>query len=233
MNFKFALVFLALLVPSVSMAEDPPPTAEEIMKLVRLSYALQNYKLTGNLRDSETGRSEDFTLNMEQNVIRFRFANPNQIIHLDLDTTPASLKSVQAGGTIPVPLDKYGDKVRAFAMNYEDLSMRFLYWPNPQLLGVDSIKLQKCWKIRVTNPSQETPCGTVDLWVHQASGGVAKMEAYNRQGQMVKRFEVTNVQKQKLDNSTILETMKIESYDPGTKKPNGRTYMKLDTPERN
>jgi hypothetical protein len=231
MTSKIALFFFALATLPFAHADDAPPTAEEIMKLVRLSYALQNYKLTGNLRDDKSGRSEAFTLNMEQNIIRFRFSDPNQIIHLDLGTTPASLKSVQEGGTIAVPFEKYGDKVRKFAMNYEDLSMRFLYWPNPTLLKEESYKFQKCWKVRVTNPDRVTPYGTVDLWVHQASGGVAKMEAYDFQSQLVKQFEVTNVHK--IEGTTVLETMKIESYDPGTKKTNGRTYMKLDPPVRN
>jgi hypothetical protein len=230
MTSKFFLLFLALATLPLARAEDPPPTAEEIMKLVRLSYALQDSKSTGTLRDDKTGRSETFTLNMEQNIIRFRFNDPNQIVHLDLGTTPASLKSVQEGGTISVPLEKYGDKVRKFAMNYEDLSMRFLYWPNPTLLKGESIKFQKCWRVRVTNPDRITPYGTVDLWVHQASGGVAKMEAYDFQSNLVKQFQVT--QMQKVDGVTLLDTMKIESYDPGTKKTNGRTYMKLDPPVR-
>ena len=223
------LLTLIAFCPSLR-AEDPPPTAEEIMRLVRLSYALQNYKLTGNLRDSDSGRSEDFTLNMEQSIIRFRFSDPNQIIHLDLSTKPASLKSVQAGGVIPVPLEMYGDKVRGFAMNYEDLSLRFLEWPNPQLLGEDSFKFQKFWKVRVANPNQSSPYGAVDMWVHQGSGGLAKMEAFDLQGKLIKKFEVTNIQK--LDGITLLEEMKIESYVPGTKKTNGRTYMRLDRPEK-
>jgi hypothetical protein len=47
---------------------------------------------------------------------------------------------------------------------------------------------------------------------------------------LVKQFQVT--QMQKVDGVTLLDTMKIESYDPGTKKTNGRTYMKLDPPVR-
>lgn len=221
----------SLTLASSIRAEDPPPTGEEILKLVRLSNALQSYKLTGTLRDDKSGRSEKFTLNMEQNIMRFRFSDPPLIVHLDQTTTPASLKTVQAGGSGAVPLARYGDKVRGFAINFEDLSMRFLYWPGAKLLGEESFKLQKCWKVRVTSPDSATPYGTVDLWVHQASGGIAKMDAYDLQGKQSKHFEVGKIQK--VDGATILKEMKVESYSPGTTKSDGRTYMTLDNPERN
>ncbi|MBX7209654.1 MAG: outer membrane lipoprotein-sorting protein [Verrucomicrobiaceae bacterium] len=216
---------------ATTRAEDAPPTGEEILKLVRVSNALQNYKLTGTLRDDRSGKSESFTLNMEQNIMRFRFSNPSQIVHLDMTTSPASLKSVQAGGSGAVPLAKYGEKVRGFAMNYEDLSLRFLYWPGAKLLGEENYKLQKCWKVRVTSPDSATPYGTVDLWVHQASGGMAKMDAYDLQGRHVKHYEVSKIQK--VDGATILKEMKVESFSPGSTKSEGRTYMTLDNPERN
>lgn len=229
-----AALLAALCFPSplhVLAAGDPPPTGDEILKLVRVSNALQNYKLTGSLRDDKSGRAETFTLNMEQNIMRFRFSNPNQIVHLDMTTVPASLRIVQAGGSGSVPLAKYGEKVRGFAVNYEDLSLRFLYWPNAKLLGEENYKLQKCWKVRVTSPDSATPYGTVDLWVHQASGGMAKMDAYDLQGKLAKHFEVSKIQK--VDGATILKEMKIESYAPGSSKSDGRTYMTLDNPEKN
>lgn len=228
---SFLLAATVLSIAFSCRADDPPPTGEEILKLVRLSNALQNYKLTGSLRDDKTGRSDAFTLNMEQKIMRFRFSNPNFIVHLDQTTTPASLKTVQSGGSGAVPLSKYGESVRGFAINYEDLSMRFLYWPGAKLLGEESYKLQKCWKVRVSSPDSATPYGTVDLWVHQASGGIAKMDAYDLQGKLVKHFEVGHVQT--VDGTTILKDMKIESYPPGSTKSNGRTYMTLDKPERN
>ena len=54
------------------------------MRLVRLSYALQDRKLDGTLRSNDTGREEPFTLTMTQMIIRFLFDNPKQIVHLDL-----------------------------------------------------------------------------------------------------------------------------------------------------
>ncbi|MDZ4288037.1 MAG: outer membrane lipoprotein-sorting protein [Prosthecobacter sp.] len=224
--------FSSLPCTSLCAEEDEPRTAEEILRLVRLSYALQDYKLRGQLRDDSTGRLEPMELTMSKQVIRFRFINPPAVIvHLDLTTEPATLWQVKAGGSAPVPLKDSGRPVRGMDFNYEDLSMRFLYWRNPKLLGEERVSTVKCWKIRVTAPDRNGPYGTVDLWVHKESGGIAKMEAWNVIGKMVKRFQVTKVQK--VDKATVLKEMRVESFNPLNGDRKGRTYMTLDNPEKN
>jgi hypothetical protein len=208
------------------LAVDPEPTAEEIMRLVRMSYALQDYKLKGTLRDDTSGKKEPFELTMQQQTIRFRFVEPSEIVDLDLGTQPATLSRVVPGGKSSVPVASYGESVRGMAMNFEDLSLRFTYWPNPKLMGTDTIKTQKMWVVRVVNPDGKGPYGTVDMWVHQGSGGVAKMEAYDAKGLKMKKFEVVSVQK--VNDVTILKEMKLEAYDPPGSKSARRTYMKLD-----
>ncbi len=207
-------------------ANASDPSAEDIMRLVRASYAQQNYKLTGHLRDDSSGRKESFELTMQQQTVRFRFNNPSEIVELDLGTQPASLSRVVSGGKAPVPIGSYDEEVRGMAMNFEDLSLRFTYWPNPKLIGTDTLKTQKMWVVRVINPDGKGPYGTVDLWVHQGSGGVARMEAYNPQGKKMKRFEVVSVQK--LNDVTILKEMRLETYHPPGSSKARRTYMKLD-----
>lgn len=214
---------------SGSAFAQAPASAEEILQLVRLSYALQDTKLRGELRDDDSGRIEPLELTMQKQVVRFRFMNsPPEIVHLDLTTTPATLWQVKAGGSTPVPLKQAGDSVRGMDFNYEDLSMRFLYWKNSELLGEDRVRTVKCWKVRVMAPNRSGPYGTVDLWVHQESGGVAKMEAYNPQGKLVKRFQVVSVQK--VGKATVLKEMRVESFNPSTGSAQGRTYMKMDKP---
>jgi hypothetical protein len=227
---RLSLAALALPFSFLSAADEPPPTGDEVLRLVRLSYALQDHKLTGALRDDSTGRTENFALTMEQQIIRFRFSNPNQIIHLDLSTTPASLREVKAGGAAPVPLSRYDESVRGLQMNYEDLSLRFLYWPNAKLEKEEKVSFQKCWRVAVSAPDAAGPYAAVRVWVHQGSGGVAKMEAYDRQQRLVKTYQVRKVQE--VGKTTILKEMRVESVDPTTKK-RAITTMTLDNPEKN
>jgi hypothetical protein len=237
-----ALLSFTVLVPAqeeVKKAEvDAPraaretPTAEEVLRLVRLSYTLQDHKLTGNLEDYTSGKTEPFSLNMSQQVIRFLFQNPSQIVNLDLSTLPARLTNTVPGGKSDVPLSSYGEKVRGFDLNYEDLSLRFLYWTDSKLMGEDRVGGQKTWKVRVTTPDGLGPYGTVDVWVHQGSGGMAKMEGWDKQGNLIKRFEITDVQK--AGDSWVPKKMKIQTINPtssySSPKATGVTYMKFDKP---
>jgi len=227
------LLLLACLFASPLFAKDdePPPTAEQIMQLVRMSYALQEGKLTGSLRDDKSGKEEPFTLTMTQQIIRFLFDNPKQVVHLDLSAVPPLLREVRPGFADEVELEQYGDKVRGFDLNYEDLSLRFLYWPDPKLLGEENVALgQKAWKIRITTPDALGPYGTVDIWVHQDSGGMAKMEGWDRKGNLVRRYAIKSVQK--VNKTHIPKEMRIDSFDPATKKTIGITYMEFDKPAK-
>jgi hypothetical protein len=215
-------------------AEDPEPkTAEQILSIVRLSYALQNHKMNGTLRDDASGRVEPLELTMERQVMRFRFQNPPaEIVQLDLNTTPATLYQVKPSGASEVPTSQMDKKVRGMELNYLDLSLAFLYWPRPQHLGEERVTGQKCWKVRVTNPNlkRQGPYWTVDIWVHQGSGGAAKMEAYDWNSKLIKRFQVTKVQE--VDGATTLKEMKIETFHPPDGELQGRTYMKMDHPKK-
>lgn len=229
---KRLLLLLPLLLASVGRADDDEPkTAEEILRIVRLSYALQDHKMNGRLRDDATGRTEPMTLTMEDRVMRFLFTNtPKEIVHLDLNTSPATLYQVRSGGTSQVQGEQYSASVRGMAFNYEDLSLRFLYWPRPQLMGEGRVSAQKCWIVRVTNPGRDGPYYVVDIWVHKGSGGAAKMEAYDRNSKVVKRYQVTKVQT--VDKATVLKELKVETINPFNGDVKGRTYMTLDNPEK-
>jgi hypothetical protein len=231
MRRLFLLSLVAFAALPLRAADPAPPSAEEIMRLVRLSYALQDSKLTGSLRSNDTGREEPFTLTMTQMVIRFLFDNPKQIVHLDLAVAPPLLREVKPGSSEDVPLARYDDKVRGFDLNYEDLSLRFIYWPNPKLLGEENVALgQKAWKLRLTTPDSKGAYGTVDIWVHQGSGGMAKMEGYDVKGNLIRRYKIASVQK--VGDTHIPEEMRIETVDPATRKRTGLTYMTFDKPQK-
>lgn len=233
MKRRLLLCLLATAATCARAEDAQPKTAEEILRIVRLSYALQNHKMTGVLRDDATGRTEPLELNMEKQVMRFRFSNPGQIIHLDLNTEPATLYEVKSGGTVVVPPSKYDEYIRGMTLNYLDLSLKFLYWPRPQLLGEKRVSLQKCWLVRVINPSKEGPYYAVDIYVNQESGGAQKMEAYDRASKKVKYFEVTKIHKitgPDGKKAASLKEMKIETYNPFNGERKGRTYMTMDPP---
>jgi hypothetical protein len=226
---KFLILATLLLTPFLRAADPQPKTAEDIMEKVRRSYAGQNQKLQGELRDDATGRKEPMELTLGNQVMNFQFtSSPKETIRLDLSTTPATLSQVRNGVSKQVPASQFGSKVRGMEFNYEDLSLRFLYWPNPKVLKEERITMQKCWMVRVMNPGKTGPYYAVDIWVHQATGGVARMEAYDRGSKVIKRYEVTKLQK--VNGEQSLKELRVETLDPATGKVIGRTYMKMNPP---
>ncbi len=228
-------VVLSAHLTSTLHAEDAPePTPEQVLVLVRQSYALQNYRMAGVLRDDSSNQIEPLELTLSGDIMRFQFKNqPPETVQLDLTTTPATLWQVKASGSSPVPMANAANSVRGMDFNYEDLSLRFTYWKNVKMMDANARLTAariKCWLVRVTAPDTKGPYYTVDLWVEKESGGVAKMEAYNTVSQMVKRFQVTKIQK--IDGTTVLKEMRIESFDPLNGEPKGRTYLTLDMPQK-
>ena len=106
---------------------------------------------------------------------------------------------------------------------FEDLSLRFLYWPEATLEGEESLMLAKCWKIRVRRPAGvRSPYREVLVWVSQSDAAFLKSEAYGDDGMLLRRLTVRQIQS--LDQVTTLKQLRIES--PG--KDNTPTYLDVD-----
>jgi len=223
--------FGAALAASSLIAEEGPITGDELLKAVRMSQAAQDlHQLKGRLRDDNTGKEFPMELTITTGSIRFLLRNPNEIINLDLGDNNSKLYRVTSDGKKEVSQSLYSDHVRGTDINYEDLSMRFLYWPHAKIMGEETLSFQKCWIVRVTNPDGRGPYGTVDAWVAKSSGAMMKMEAHNFQGKKVKQFLVRKGQKYK--GAYILKQMRVESFDPNKAGDVvGRTYMEIDDPE--
>ena len=221
-------------IPKAKPAEaDNVPEAvlhgREILAKVRMSQALQQLsKLKGILRNDETGKDVPFDLTMNDGLIRFVFKNPNEILNLDIDS--AALTRITSSGKTEVPPSLGSMLVRDTHINYEDLSMRFLYWPNATLTGNDTVRTRKCWVVRSVIPKGEFgPYGTVDVWVDQSSGAMMMMQAFDFKGKKVKEFKVISGQKYK--EAWILREMRVESYDSNKGDLKGRTYMEIKDQE--
>lgn len=201
--------------------------ADEVLRLVRYSYTLYNRDFVGQLRQGIRTKIP-FTLSLQPNYIRFKFDDPPQIIHLNTSNDQFFLKEVVAGSDAPVPPERFGQPVRNTDVTYDDLSMRFLYWPEAKIVGEDKLKTRDCWVVRVRNPDGKGDYGTVDVWVDKGSGGLMKMVGYDAQGKAIKRFEVLHGKK--LDDVWMVDEMRVETFDPNSGKRLSHTYLEiLDT----
>jgi Outer membrane lipoprotein-sorting protein len=227
LNFFKRLQFLSVAMTAQFCCVAEDKTAEEILTMVRNSYVQAEMNLKAQVRDQESGWLESFDLSMAKQQVIFLFKNePTEKVILDLTSALPQLFVQHASGEVKqIKISQSGQSLRKFKINYEDLSLRFLHWKQAEVLGSELIKAVSCWKVRCTAPDRSGPYGTVDLWVHKKSGGIAKMDAYDPLGKKVKNYQVISTQE--IREMTMLKQMRLEAYDADSGKSLGRTYIEI------
>src|ERR1700704_1102461 len=215
-------VLLFLLLASSSIAA-PVPSAKEILESVRLRQAQQELELQGQLREGET--VVPFRLTQTGPVIRYTFSKPDEALQLRLGDNDSRLEEVTREGVEKVTPAQFDHKVRGTAVTYEDLALKFLYWPNARVTGENSISLRNCWKLELKAPTRQSQYSNVWLWVDKEGGALMKLEGYDWNGKLAKRFTV--VSGQKIEGRWFLKEMRIEEFDPATAKVRSRTYLEI------
>ncbi len=215
-SFVISLAFI----PSICAA--PAPSAKEILGSVQMLEARQQLDLQGQLRENEI--VIPFRLIQNGPIIRYAFSNPEEVLQLRLGENGSRLDLVTDTGAEKFA-GKLDQKVRGTGVTYEDLALKFLYWPNARVLGDEAVRTRSCWKLQLHPPSRDSQYSNVFLWIDKASGALMRMEGYDWNGQLAKRFEVISAQK--IDNRWFLKQMRVEELQPGTNKVQSRTYLEI------
>ena len=212
---------LALL--ALGLRAEPAPSAKEILDQVRLQQSLQQLDLEGQLRTDAT--VIPFRLTQTGPVIRYTFVNPPEVVQLRLGENSSRLDLVTENSTKKFASSRLDERIDATGVTYGDLALRFLYWPNAQVVGAETVRTRACWKLRLPAPSPNEQYGSLLLWVDQESGAMMRMEGYDWRGQLTKKFEVISAQK--IEGRWFLKQMRIEVLEPGTKKVQSRSYLEI------
>ena len=215
-------ITLYLLTASLAGAA-PAPSAKDILDSVRLQQAQQQIELQGQLRENE--KVVPFRLTQTGPLIRYSFSNPDEALQLRLGENDSRLEEVTRGGTEKITAAEFDHKVRGTGVSYEDLALKFLYWPDARVAGENSIRTRNCWKLELKAPSRQSQYSNVYLWVDKSGGALMRMEGYDWKGQLAKRFEVISAQK--IEGRWFLKQMRIEEIQPGTEKVQTRTYLEI------
>ncbi len=202
---------------------EPPSSAQDILASVRMVEARQQIDLQGQLRQNEI--VIPFHLTQNGPLIRYSFTNPDEVLQLRLGQNSSRLDFVTDAGTQKFATGKLSQKIRGTSLTYEDLAFKFLYWQTARVLGEENVRTRNCWKLQLRAPSRESQYSNVLLWVDKASGALMRMEGYDWNAQLAKRFEVVSAQK--IDNRWFLKQMRIEELQPGTNHVQSRTYLEI------
>jgi Outer membrane lipoprotein-sorting protein len=213
-------IFLSVI---LSVRGQSTPDAKEILDSVRMIESRQQIDLQGQLRQED--KVIPFRLVQNGPLIRYSFTNPDETLQLRLGENSSRLDLVTEAGTEKVGVSKLQEQIRGTIVTYGDLAFKFLYWPAARVLGEENVRTRKCWKLQLRAPSRESQYSNVLLWVDKTSGALMRMEGYDWNALLVKRFEVVSAQK--IEGRWFLKQMRIEQLQPGTNHVQARAYLEI------
>ena len=216
------LPLILLLLATALQAQNVPP-AQEILSSAREQVSRQALEVQGQLRQG--GTIVPFRLTQNGPVIRYGFSNPEETLQLRLGESDSTLELTTSRGSEAIAGAEFTRKVRGTAVTYEDLALKFIYWPNAKVVGDDYINTRRVWKLELQPPARQSQYSRVFIWCEQQSGALMRMEGFDGAGRVAKRFEVVSVQK--IEGRLFLKQMRIEELQPDTGKVRTRTYLEV------
>jgi Outer membrane lipoprotein-sorting protein len=202
----------------------PPPSAQEILESVRMLETRQQLDLDGQLRENDN--VVPFHITQNGALIRYSFSDPDEVLQLRLGENGSRLDLVTGDATNSFPAEKLNQKIRDTGVTYEDLALKFLYWPDGRVLGDETVHARSCWKLQLSAPSRDSQYANVFIWVDKKSGALMRLEGYDAGGKLVKRFEVVSTQK--IDKRWFLKQMRVDEMQPDTNRVQSRTYLEIN-----
>lgn len=233
MNFKPTVLAIFLLAALPAFAQQPDPKA--ILEGARMSATLTKLDegLSGNLRKGN--QKTPVTLFLKGKDIQFQFSEnkgPWRIFHMRIGDEAFNLFEIIDGKTIRFPAEKIVAPIGGSDLTYEDLALRFFYWPNPKFEGQEDVGGQPCYKIRIDKPKGSSGrYEVVYVWVHTKFGAFMKIRGHDKSGGLVKEFQVEDIMQIAKDTWT-LRKMQVATHDPATGRRVSITDVTFDSPKK-
>src|SRR5438105_8495757 len=219
-RMKQATLVVALLLPIAAWAQRFPD-ATELLANGRLRQSQQEIDVHGQLR--QEAKVVPFHLVQDGPVVRYIFNNPDETLQLRIGANDSRLDEIKRSGSEKIT--QLNEPVRGTAITYEDLALKFLYWPNARVVGADFIRTRHHWIMQLQAPASDSQYGSILLWVDKDSRALMRMEGYESAVKMIKRFEVVSAQK--IENRWYLKQMRVERIDPQSGRVTARTYLEI------
>ncbi len=213
-------------------AAERVPELEEVLEAARYAATLRHQDLQGQIRKGT--RKIPVGLYLRGENLQFTYHRPADgaamHFHLRLKEDHYDLIEIVNGEERLFPASRLGESIEGTDLTYEDLSMRFLYWPGGLVEGSEKLKGQEAWRIRLVNRSGKGRYAQVRVWVHKKSGALMQVVGFDEQGRPLKRFQVTDIMR--VGDVYTLRRMRVDTIEPEANKVVGLTYLEFDKPKQ-
>ena len=164
--------------PDGDRGATPPPSAREILDQVRLQQSATAARSAGAAAFRRHRHPVSHHPDWSGDSLHIRESRRKSCSCASAKTARGSTSCYQ-NSTKKFSSSRLDEKIGGTGVTYGDLALKFLYWPDAQVIGADTLRTRNCWKLRLTAPSKESPYATVLLWVDKESGALMRMEGYD------------------------------------------------------
>jgi len=229
-NLGWAQDRKALSTPASGDSEEIAPTPRQMQNFLWRTLVMKDLKLKGQVQSGEKKipiivRTKDRLLQFEFQdrplQIRVRFAPEGSLIQ--------RRKKSDSEWQVVTGAEKT-EAVAGTDLAYEDLGIDFLRWPDPQPKGEDSVMMLDCWVYEV-NPPVESNYAKVRYWISKGYKTMIRADGLNAKGQPIKRFTFNSVIE--AEDTVVIGEMKVAKLTPGTDLSVTRTFVQIETVEKN
>lgn len=211
-------LFLTAVLSSHLAAQEPDANA--ILEGARLAATLT--QIDEGLQGSLTQGSKriPITLFLKGKDIQFQFTENGKlrIFHMRLGDEKFELFEIIKGKTVNFPRNKLIEPIAGTDLTYEDLALRFFYWPKPKLEGRENVGGQECYRLLVDKPKNAVGrYQRAHVWIHTKFGAFMRIRGYDDNGGLLKEFQVEDVM-QVSEQVWVLKKMQVATHDPKTER---------------
>ena len=218
-----------------SWGQEAAPDAGQLLKRVRQAATLQENKdVKGQIRKRSV--KVPFSMSLRGNLIVFQYQQGGVWNRFDLKFKDRGqeILSWKDGRAGVLPVTRYSVPIAGTDVTYEDLSMRYLYWPAAKVVKDDAastVKGRDCWIVQIPNPNPKVgQYAWVRVWIDKENGAMWQIDGIDGRGELAKRFMIDSLMKLK-DGSWFFKRMKVEVRDPSNpRKTVSVSYIDMANP---
>ncbi|RFC46205.1 MAG: outer membrane lipoprotein-sorting protein [Verrucomicrobia bacterium] len=204
--------FLNLLAPLLLAAAAPAQTPEQLLTHARHSIGSMNGTFEGWMIVGNGQTKVPFLITAKSDgTFTYKFFDPAESLPIRIGTS---------AGIQP---ETFSQEIRNTGITREDLSLWQLSWPSSRPAESKMSNGLRFHVVTVSNPSTKGAYGAAEVWIHQKSLALFRIDAFDRSGNLIRKMEVQKIRN--FGDQRIAEQMRISAYAGG--KKTASTYVQL------
>ena len=210
------------------VAQQGNVDANAMIKRCRLAVAAQKIDLVGRLRKQGIPNTP-VQVFVRENNLQFRVRDG--LFHLRLGESGAELFTLDtSGGLKPFPANRLIERIAGTDVTFEDFALLFLYWPNAQLQGEDTVDGEKCFRIQINNPGKDGAFQSVLVWIHKKYGAFWRIKGFDKEGKTLKQFQIRELMTLPNSNDHAIKCMQVSALNK-EERVQSITYIEFESPK--